>query len=214
MALTKREIQNLRTQCNKLADGPDYRIHDYVTNMMNTVLDFQMKVGPLSSAMKHYEQNHGYKTHKKLKAFVETFPKTKNGNSKLANSMWGNNHWSRAKFLRMLLSEFEIRGITGQKTLKHWISKADFELDIKGQFKTEEHSIGIALFQWLRLRLGVDTIKPDVHIVNFVSNAIGRKATQQEALDSLLEVAEQTNRKASLLDAAIWHFQRDTHEIK
>ncbi len=147
-----------------------------------------------------------YRTHKKIKSLVETFKTTKKGNLALANYLWNNNHWSRTKFLRMLIEEFENRGIKGQKSLRKWISEADFDTDIKGQFKTDEHSIGIALFQWLRLRLGVDTVKPDVHIVNFISNAVGRKVTQQEALDSLLEVAQKTNRKASLLDAAIWHF--------
>jgi hypothetical protein len=209
MALTKREIQKLRTQCNKLEDGPDYRINDYVSNLMNTVLDFQMKVGPVESAVEYYEKNHGYRTHKKLKTFIDLFPNTKKGNLELSNTMWNNNHWTRAKFLRMLLAEFECRGITGQQSLKKWILKADFETEIKGQFKTDEHSIGIALFQWLRLRLGVDTVKPDVHIMSFVTNAVGRRVSQQEALDALLIVAEQTNRKASLLDAAIWHYQKE-----
>ena len=212
MALTKREIQKLRTQCNKLEDGPDYRINDYVSNLMNTVLDFQMKVGPVESAVEYYEENHGYRTHKKLKAFIDSFPNTKNGNLELANTMWNNNHWTRAKFLRMLLYEFESRGIKGQQSLKKWVSNADFEKDIKGKFKTKEHSIGIALFQWLRLRLGVDTVKPDVHIMNFVSNAVGRRISQQEALDALMIVAKQTNRKAALLDAAIWHYQNENAE--
>jgi dGTP triphosphohydrolase len=208
VALTKREIQKLRTQCNKLDDGPDYRINDYVTNLLNTVLDFKMNVGTVSSAMDHYEENHGYRTHKKLKEIIEEFPNTKRGNLRLANSLWDNNHWSRAKFLRKLINEFESRGIKGQQSLKKWIAEAVFESDVKGQFKTKEHSIGIALFQWLRLRIGVDTVKPDVHIVNFVSEAIGRNVSQEEALDSLLEVAKQTNRKAALLDAAIWHHQK------
>lgn len=207
--MNKREIQKLRTQCNKLEDGPDYRINDYVTNLLNTVLDFQMNVGTVSSAMEYYEDNHGYRTHKKLSEIIDDFPNTKNGNLKLANSLWGNNHWSRAKFLRKLISEFEARGIKGQQSLQKWITNADFETDIKGQFKTQEHSIGIALFQWLRLRLGVDTVKPDVHIINFVAEAVGRTVTQEEALESLLEVARQTERKAALLDAAIWHYQRE-----
>jgi len=210
MALTKREINKLRTQCNKLEDGPDYRINDYVTNLLNTVLDFQMNVATVHSSIKYYEDNHGYRTHKKLSELIDGFPNTENGNLKLANSLWGNNHWSRAKFLRELISQFEHRGIKGQQSLQQWITKADFETDIKGQFKTQEHSIGTALFQWLRLRLGVDTIKPDVHILNYVAKSVGREVTQQEALESLLDVAKQTNRKASLLDAAIWHYQRES----
>lgn len=209
MALTKSEFQKLKKQCEKLEDGPDYSINDYVTNLLNTVLDFQMRVGTIVAAMKYYEEYHGYRTHKKLKEFIESFPDTKKGNLKLANSLWNNNHWSRVKFLRMLLVKFEERGIKGSKSLKKWISEANFKTDIRGQFRTQEHSIGIALFQWLRLRLGIDTVKPDVHIVNFVSQAVGRNVSQQEALDSLLEAAEKLNRKAALLDAAIWHYQRE-----
>ncbi len=209
MALTNREIQKLRTKCNKLKDGPDYRINDYVKNLLNTALDFQMLVSTVTSAMDYYEENHGYRTHKKLKEFVAEFPNTKKGNLQLANSLWGNNHWSRAKFLRKIISEFDQRGIRGQQSLKKWINTADYESDIKGKFKTKEHSIAIGLFQWLRLRVGVDTVKPDVHIINFVSESIERRASQVEALESLLEVAKQTNRKASLLDAAIWHHQKE-----
>lgn len=209
MALNKREIQKLRNSCNKLHDGPDYCVHDYVTNLFNTALDFQMKVDTMHSAINHYEAYHGYRSHKKLKELVESHPNSKKGNLSLARSLWGNNHWSRAKFLRMLIKEFERRGIKGQESLKRWVTDADFKKDIKGQFKTKEHSIGIALFQWLRLRVGVDTIKPDVHILNFVATSIGRNVTSQEALDGLIEVSKQTKRKASLLDAAIWHYQRE-----
>ncbi len=175
--LSQREIQKLRTKCNQLGDGPDYRVNDYVTNLLNTVLDFQMNVGTVASAMDHYENTHGYRTHKKLMEIINRYPNTKKGNLELANDLWGNNHWSRAKFLRKLMKEFESRGIKGQQSLKRWITNADFEKDIKGKFKTKEHSIGIALFQWLRLRLGVDTVKPDVHIVNFVADSIDRKVT-------------------------------------
>jgi hypothetical protein len=210
MALTKREIQKLRTQCNKLEDGPDYRMNDYVRNLLNTVLDFRINVATVESSMRHYEEHHGYRTHKNMKKFIEEYPNTKTGNKELAYSLWGNNHWTRAKFLRKFIIEFEKRGIKGQKSLQKWIANADFEEDIKSQFKTKEHSIGIALYQWLRLRLGIDTVKPDVHIVNFVATAVERKVTPKEALESLLIVAEQTERKASLLDAAIWHYQRES----
>lgn len=209
MALTGREIQKLRTKCNMLKDGPDYRVDDYVSNLLNTVLDFQMNSDVVNSAINYYEDNHGFRIHKKLKDILADFPNTKKGNLALANFLWNNNHWSRAKFLRKIIAAFEERGIKGQKSLKKWVTQADFETDVKGKFKTKEHSIGYALFHWLRLRLGVDTVKADVHIMNFVSDAIGRKVSQEDAVSGLLEVANQTKRKASRLDAAIWHYQKE-----
>ena len=105
----------------------------------------------------------------------------------------------------------EEKGIKEQKSLKKWVEQADFETDVKEQFKTEgtKHGIGYTLFHWLELRLGIDTVKPDVHIMNFVTEAIGRKVSPEEAVSGLKDVAAQTKRKAALLDAAIWHYQRN-----
>ncbi|WDP85318.1 MAG: hypothetical protein HUN05_09375 [Desulfobacter sp.] len=210
MEFTGRELQKLRTRCNKLADGPDYRVDDYVLNLLITVLDFQMNSDVVDAAIHYFEDNHGFKTHKKMKQILSGFSNTKKGNLALANFLWNNRHWTRAKFLRKLLAAFEERGIKGQKSLQRWFKDADFERDVKGQFKTKEHSIGPALFHWLRLRLGFsNTIKADVHIMNFVADAIGRKISQKEAFEGLLKVAEQTRRNAALLDAAIWHYQKE-----
>lgn len=209
MPLSGREIQRLRTKCNKLKDGPDYRINDYITNLLNTALDFRIDVKTVCSAINYYEENHGYRTHKKLKEILADFPNTKKGNTSLANYLWNNNHWTRAKFLRKIISTLERKGVKGQASLEKWVKKADFHNDVKGQIKTKEHSIGVALFHWLSLRVGVDTIKPDVHIINFVTDAVGRKPSQKDVIDGLIKVAKQTKRKAALLDAAIWHHQKD-----
>ena len=68
--------------------------------------------------------------------------------------------------------------------------------------------MGIALFKWLQLRVGVDTVKPDVHILNFISKAVGRKVSPADAVIDLELVARKLKRKAARLDAAIWHYQR------
>ena len=80
---------------------------------------------------------------------------------------------------------------------------------MKGQFRTEEHSIGDVLFHWLQLRCGVDTVKADVHVIKFVSDAVGRRVTAAEAKRGVMAVAKDSGRRASLLDSAIWHSQHD-----
>jgi hypothetical protein len=59
------------------------------------------------------------------------------------------------------------------------------------------------------MRLGVDTIKPDVHVLRFVSSAIGRRVTQDEAVTSLEEVARRLGISARTLDGSVWAFQAD-----
>ena len=204
------EYKRLFQACRRLDDGPDYRMTNYALNVINTALDFMSRVETVNSAMRYYRENVGYQSHKKLKELVDSFPNTKRGNMALASHLWSNNMWTRAKFLRVLLKEFEDRGIRGQKSLSRWFTDADFNKDIKGKFKSPDHSIGIALFHWLCLRCGIDTIKPDVHVLNFVEGIIGRRTTPQECVEALTEIARQQNRKCYRLDAAIWHLQRDS----
>lgn len=209
MSLTPNELSLLTAECRKLPVGRDYRVHDYVTNVLNTVLDFQMESQVVGASMRYFDENHSIKSHRKLSATVAGYPNTKSGNLKLAQCLWGYNHWTRAKFLRELIRQFDARNIRGQESLKRWFTSADFETDVKGRFRTKEHSIGIALFHWLQLRLGVDTIKPDVHILNYVENAIGRRPSPSDAVAGLLTVAKRLRRKAYRIDAAIWHYQRE-----
>ena len=215
--MNKQEYNNLYQACRRLADGPDNRMSHYARNLINTALDFQMKVEVVLEAEKFYLENVGYESHGYLKREVEYFPNTRKGNIRLARHLWSTNHWTRAKFLRMLLVEFENRGIRGQKSLERWVREADFDRDVKRQFcikyrngnRTGYHSMGLTLFHWLCLRCGIDTVKPDTHILNFVSTCIGRRSNPKEAAKYLTRIAEEQGREARLLDSAIWHSQRD-----
>jgi hypothetical protein len=180
-----------------------------VLNLLTTVLDFQMKVEVVDRSLEYFSETRAIRSHRKLREIVDSFPNTKTGNQALANYLWNNNHWSRAQFLRTLLDSVEARGIRGQASLKRWAKNADFDTDVKGQFKTNLHSIGFALFHWLQLRLGIDTVKPDVHILNFVSSAIRRRVRPDETVAALRQIAKTLKLKAHRLDAAIWHYQRD-----
>ena len=211
------EYDTLYQACLHLDDGPDYRMNNYALNVINTALDFMSRVETVNSAMQYYSDNVGYKSHRKLKELIDSYPNTKTGNMALASYLWNNNMWTRAKFLRVLLNEFEQRGIRGQKSLTRWLADADFEEDIKGQFKSRYrnqgragyHSLGFALFNWLCLRCGIDTIKPDVHVINFVEEAIGRTPTSRECVESLTKIASEQNRQCYSLDSAIWHWRHD-----
>jgi hypothetical protein len=67
-------------------------------------------------------------------------------------------------------------------TLSTWASSTEFQ-EVKGKIKTKEQSVGYAIFKWLQVRLGVDTVKPDVHVKQFVSDCIGRKAKDEETVE-------------------------------
>jgi len=67
----------------------------------------------------------------------------------------------------------------------------------------------LAIFKWLQGRVGVDTAKPDVHLMKFVSDCIGRKAKDEETVEAVEVIAKEMQIRAFQMDAAIWQYQRD-----
>jgi hypothetical protein len=63
---------------------------------------------------------------------------------------------------------------------------------------------GLAGFQYLRMLFGAQTTKPDVHIIRFVSEAVGRKVTAVQALYLLERAAKHSGLPVRELDSAIW----------
>ncbi len=205
MSLTALELLRLKEQCEKLGDGKDYRCNNYISNLMQTVLDFRMRTKYAQTYWQYFFRNHKNITVvSDLQTILDKYPNDKDGNLALAEDLWNTKHGARAKFLRKLIECFEERGITDQESLEKWVKTANFETHVKGQFKTKEFSIGYVLFEWLQIRCGVDTVKPDVHVLNFIRDAIGRSVEPEEAVKGLKKIAKILNRKAYLLDAAIW----------
>jgi len=69
--------------------------------------------------------------------------------------------------------------------------------------------MGFAIYQWLIMRQGIETIKPDVHVTRFVESIICRSGIADEELVATLEkVAKQLGLKAYKLDWRIWEYQQ------
>jgi len=63
---------------------------------------------------------------------------------------------------------------------------------------------GIAGFQYLRMLFGAQTVKPDVHIMRFVSETIGREVDEIEAVALLEQAAIQSGLPIREVDNAVW----------
>lgn len=57
------------------------------------------------------------------------------------------------------------------------------------------------------MRVGVDTIKPDVRVA-FIEATLGIRLSDTEAVSILEKVARDLGIRAAQLDAAIWTYQR------
>jgi hypothetical protein len=98
---------------------------------------------------------------------------------------------------------FAEEGVTRQEELRAWGNRASFsanERRVKG--------LGPAVFDLLVMRQGVETVKPDGHVLRFAEKAIGRRASDQDIVDALTAIAGDLGIKAYELDWAIWEHQR------
>lgn len=107
--------QNLLTEaCRTLpVHGSHGMTDNYVLHALSMVLDFQLRQKVVDAAFEHFKQHHRYRSHRRLRDLVESFDNTKKGNLALARTLWDNNMWTRAQFLRLLLERFEERGVRG-----------------------------------------------------------------------------------------------------
>jgi len=205
--LSDLDFQRLVIRCRSLPSAKgNYLVHDYVENLLRTVLDFQMRVTTVERAIDHYHQRDQKEiaNFTALKNLLATYPDTREGNQQIAQYLWGNNHWTRVELLRRLVAYFETQGVTTQEQLKQWASKADFERDFKGQVK----GAGFAIFQWLVMRQGVETVKPDIWIRRFIQDALSYSVSDETAVELLEKVAQEIGVKAYELDWRIWEYQR------
>lgn len=206
-AFTQIECDLLTEACRKLPPAKgDYRVYDYVENLLLTVIDFQMRTIAVERAMGHFIQQAKREASdiSGLKTILKEYPDDKVGNMALARRLWGYNFWTRAEMLRKLVAFFEAQGITDQTGLETWASRAQFATDFQGKVK----GLGFAVFKWLTVRLGADTVKPDVHVMRFVNEAIGRPVSEVAAVEILERAAKRAGIPAYKVDWAIWEHQR------
>lgn len=201
------EYQALLEKCRDLppAQG-NYRITDFVENLLLTVVDFQMHTTAVIRAMQYFA------AHAKsdvpdlpaLNALFAQYPDDQVGNSALAKHLWNYNLWTRAAMLRRLVEFFESQGVIDQPSLERWAAQAEFATHFAGRVK----GLGFAVFHWLVIRQGVESIKPDVHVLRFVETAIGRPPKDWEAVQLLVRAAGELEMPVHKLDWAIWEAGR------
>jgi hypothetical protein len=179
---------------------------DYILNLMETVLDYQTNTKAVVRALEHYKEHHWdeLRTREDLRALFVQYPENKEGNIALAEHLWGYKMWTRAQQLRDLVVFFRRAGVVDQPTLKEWAFNSSFKNDFEGEVK----GLGHAVYNWLIMRQGVDTVKPDVHVRRFAEQAAGRPLSDQDVVDVVTAAAHQLGMKAYKLDWAIWEASR------
>jgi hypothetical protein len=184
----------------------DYLEEDFVMNLLETVLDYMLQTEVVVTALERFRENrwHEVRTLYDLEQVTARFPEDQAGNTALAQHLWGYNLWTRAQQLRDLVRYFRSIGVVDQERLRQRALTSTFKTHFEGRVK----GLGPAVYQWLVMRQGVDTVKPDVHVRRFAEAAIGRKLNDLDVIELTTRAAAHIGIKAFELDWRIWEASR------
>jgi hypothetical protein len=179
---------------------------DYVMNLLETVTDYQLHATAVVRALRHFRDNRWeeIRTLEDLERLLEDFPDDREGNTALAECLWGYKLWLRAQELRGLVRYFREIGVVDRDSLRHWAHSSSFAPDFQGRVK----GLGLAVYHALLMRQGIDTVKPDVHVRRFAESAVGRRLSDIDVVEVLVKAAESLGIKAYELDWRIWEASR------
>jgi hypothetical protein len=204
--LTENEVAKLVARCRTLPlTANEFVATDFVVALLETVMDYQNATTTVQRAGTYFEARawNEVRTLDDLEHVLARFPADKEGNDALAQYLWGYHHWRRAQELRGLVAYFRERDVTDLESLRAWAT-ASAEKDFVGHIK----GLGPTVYHGLVMRLGVETVKPDVHVLRFVVAAIGRPVNEREAVEGLVEAAKRIGIRPRTLDWSIWEYQR------
>ena len=187
-----------------------YLDDDYVICLLSTVVDYQLRTAAVERALEHFRvRRHAeVTTHEDLERLFARFADDRIGNTELAEYLWGFKLWTRAALLRRLAAYFAARGVTDLQGLKSWAESSEFKRDFEGKVRFSEgattFSLGYAIFNWLTMRLGAQSVKPDVHVRRFVETALGRRLSDPDVVAAVTQTAATLGITPKDLDWRIW----------
>jgi hypothetical protein len=201
------DVQRLAVAARELPPaGGMYIEDDFVLNLLETVLDYMLRTTVVVKALEHYKAHRWdeIRSLDDLEAVLARHGADQEGNTDLALYLWGYKLWTRAGQLRGLARHFRAVGVTDQDSLRRWAETSTFEADFEGKVK----GLGLAVYQALVMRQGVDTVKPDVHVRRFAEAAVGRRLNDWEVVELVTEAATHVGLRAMELDWRIWEASR------
>jgi hypothetical protein len=204
--IDERDVDRLAAAARVLAASEGaYIEEDFIMNLLETVLDYMLQTEVVIKALKRFRDNRWQeiRTLKDLERVMARYPEDQAGNIALARYLWGYNFWTRAQQLRDLARYFS-SGVVDQERLKQWALASTFKKDFEGRVK----GLGPAVYQWLVMRQGVDTLKPDVHVRRFAEAAVGHKLNDHVLIELTTRAAARIGIKAFELDWRIWEAAR------
>ena len=98
-------------------------------------------------------------------------------------------------------------GVTDLAGLRAWAEVSGFKRDFKGRVRycagSRTLGLGPAVYSWLVMRLGGETLKPDARLHAFVETASGRRASGADVAAATVSAAARIGVPPRLLHRSI-----------
>jgi len=201
--ITEADVRTVAEACREVQPATgNYLEDDFAMNLLATVIDYMQHTTAVERALGHFRAKRfaEVRTLADLEAVFARFADDKAGNTALAQWLWGYKMWTRAEQLRHLVEFFSKVEVVYQASLRAWANRAEFRRDFEGKVK----GLGPAVFNWLVMRQGVETVKPDVHLRRFAEGALGRRLSDVDVVEAVVAASRQLGLIAYKLDWAIW----------
>jgi hypothetical protein len=198
-AVSEPEMETLLDALRALPDAAGtYLEGDLLTNIFLTVLDLNMQPTTVSKAIRHYRRHRSGELWSlpDLQGLLECYPDNTDGNRQIAQFLWANRYANRVEWMRGLVDWLVAKDLTSGDKLRAWMPTADFDRDFKDQVK----GLDIAAYNGLIIRLGADTVKPDILLHEYVEALVGHRVTDEEVVRVMHAGAKRLKRHPVQLD--------------
>jgi hypothetical protein len=109
--------------------------------------------------------------------------------------------------LRALVRFLRDEAVTDLAGLRAWAEASEFKRDFEGRVRysagDRTYGLGPAVYGWLVMRLGGETLKPDARLHAFVEAAIGRRASDADVAAATVSAATRIDVPPRLLHWSI-----------
>jgi len=214
------EMERLKAACLKLQEtnvqtDETSVARDPILILMSTVLSLERRWYLQALPARNHFQSKIYssaiwKTLTGFRDFIFDIRSRENDWEAVSRVLWGNREKTKARILYDLVVYFAdwheknmpmALEIDAMRDWPHFVDKKKFVKLIDG--------LGPRAYEQLLWYIeGKQSVKFDRHVEDFVTQAVGRKIADEEAIQALRQIANEMGISATALDARIWDYMQ------
>ena len=200
-----------KSRFTELKQQPFLWVNNHVEALINTALNIRQKTETVKKRMKVYRKNYSHiKNLYDLKKLINSMSEKECLYKVLGFNKVKKLNNPRYNVLKAMIEAFisyqKRKGFSSDyEAMKDWAHNFDLS-NLNNDALAEIHGVGLARVQNLRMCLGVDTVKPDVHIENALKELGYENCSKRNVVEICEWISELTGYSCLELDQIFWHY--------